>query len=632
MDNLVFEDTINSELTSSEFVDKQWLYVNDNNNGSYSSQIVIDTTPLANSGGWCNWSEALVLMPLVLQIESATGEGISSSSATGYDFVVALKNGYWNILHSMNIEFNNGSVVQQTPFMNLWCSFKALTSWSLDDIKDWGCVCGFSPDTSTSWGFNSDATPVYNGGCGYGLFNNNTSPIVQLTIVGDLTTPSATAGVGTANSNIRAYNFVTSSTTASQDTRYLFNQGLFNRMKFINYDPLNTETQNAYSLNQQELLSQSASQQIFRTCVQYNTANGYIARSVAIDAVIRLKDIADMFAKMPMTKGGTFRIYLNTNQVYFQVEQQPTIFDGNATVGDTGAIVTSGFQTLIQPPIILGGGGTNPVMLASCNAGQGSATLVPPQGNGGVTNYNTLSVALSIVRTQFNQINNIVAAPITSCRLYCPVYTLSPLSEQRLLSLSPTKKVVYEDIFYYQFPNQAGQQTFNLLVSNGIPNIRKVLVQALVNKASNGAGQVVNGITGVTTSTLLSPFTTTGGTPDPISINNFQIQISGKNLFINQLQYDWEEFVEQLVSSYQLNGSLTTSMASGQIGKEDYQSLYRYYYGNASRSIPSEDGVAKAVQILGLLNCPSNITCDIVCFISFERDFTIDLRSGARIQ
>ena len=32
MDNLVFEESINTEVSSSEFVDKQWLYVNDNNN------------------------------------------------------------------------------------------------------------------------------------------------------------------------------------------------------------------------------------------------------------------------------------------------------------------------------------------------------------------------------------------------------------------------------------------------------------------------------------------------------------------------------------------------------------------------------------------------------------------------
>jgi hypothetical protein len=347
-----------------------------------------------------------------------------------------------------------------------------------------------------------------------------------------------------------------------------------------------------------------------------------------------LKDIADMFCKMPMTKGGTFRMYINTNQVYFQVGQTSATIETDATL----AVTADAFQTLVTAPVILGGGGTNPVMFASAAIGQGSQTLITPQISASPTAANeTISVALSIVRTQFSQISNVISCPITSCRLYCPVYTLSPLSEQRLLSLSPTKKVVYEDIFYYQFPNQAGGQNFNLLVSNGIPNIRKVLVQALINKASNGISYTAGGLTGITTSSLLSPFCSTGGTPDPISINNFQIQISGKNLFINQLQYDWEEFVEQLVSSNQLNGSLTTSMASGQIGKQDYQSLYRYYYGNASRSIPSEDGVAKAVQILGQINTPStastiNLTYDIVCFISFERDFTIDLRSGARIQ
>jgi hypothetical protein len=614
MDNLVFEDTINSELTTSEFVEKQWLYINDNNNGSYSSQIVLDTTPLANSGGWCNWSEAFILMPLVLQIETSVASGdIVANSTTGYDWVVALKNGYWNILHSLNVEFNNGSVIQQTPYMNLWCSFRALTSWSEGDIKDWGAVCGFYPDYSRSWGFNDSNNASFIGGCGSGLFNNLTSPTISISAVG-------ATGIATTS----FYNFNTQTTLASQDARYVFNQGLVNRMKYINYDPVFTDGISPLSLNQNLLMNATQATYLFRTAVQFNTNNGYIARSVSIDALIRLKDIADMFGKMPMTKGGTFRMYLNTNQVYFQVGMQGMTYSGT-----DGTLLENGQQALLTAPVILGGGGTNPLMIASCNFGQGSSTIANPVV-GATPDYATLSVALSIVRTQFSQINNVVAAPITSCRLYCPVYTLSPLAEQRLLSLTPTKKVIYEDIFYYSFPNQAANSPFNLLVSNGIPNLRKILVQALVSKASNGVSIPIDGVAGITTSSLLSPFCGTGGSPDPISIQNFQIQISGKNLFINQYQYDYEEFVEQLVSSNQLNGSLTTSMASGLIGKMDYQNLYRYYYGNASRSIPSEDGVAKAVQILGILN--TSINCDLAVFISFERDFTIDLRSGARIQ
>jgi hypothetical protein len=106
-------------------------------------------------------------------------------------------------------------------------------------------------------------------------------------------------------------------------------------------------------------------------------------------------------------------------------------------------------------------------------------------------------------------------------------------------------------------------------------------------------------------------------------------------LFINQLQYDYETFYEQLVCSNQLNGSLTTSLSSGLISKSDFQSLYRYYYGNASRSLPSEDGVSKAIQIQGTILIPSasaNVTAvDIMVFIEFEREITIDVRTGSRV-
>ena len=120
MDSIVFEESINTEVSSSEFVDKQWLYVNDNNNGSYSSQVVLDTTPLANSGSYINWSEAFILMPLVLQFESTSALLTATAPA---DYLGALKSGYWNMLHSLTCEFNNGNIIQQVPFLNVFCSF-----------------------------------------------------------------------------------------------------------------------------------------------------------------------------------------------------------------------------------------------------------------------------------------------------------------------------------------------------------------------------------------------------------------------------------------------------------------------------------------------------------------------------
>ena len=75
MDNLVFEESVNTEVEQSEFIEKKWVYVNDNNSQNYSSQVVIDSTPLANAGGYVNWSEGYILMPLVAELTSSQDMG-----------------------------------------------------------------------------------------------------------------------------------------------------------------------------------------------------------------------------------------------------------------------------------------------------------------------------------------------------------------------------------------------------------------------------------------------------------------------------------------------------------------------------------------------------------------------------
>jgi hypothetical protein len=614
MDSIVYEETVNTEVSSSEFVDKQWLYVNDNNNGSYSSQVVLDTTPIANSGSYINWSEAFILMPLVLQFESAA-IGLAAAN-TAADYLGALKSGYWNILHSLTCEFNQGSVVQQVPFLNVFCSFKNITSWSQNDLTDWGSVCGFMPDSARSWAYLPTAPDGVSatsalGASGYGLTNNRDSPYISIAVIVGTNFVS-----GPTLSSIANYNINTRATQSSADFRQAWNEGLFAREQMINYDPV-LIAGNANSSNKGSLMDSAGCSQVFRTFVNATTDN---ARWFAIDAVIRLKDVADFFQKVPLLKGSTMRIYLNTNQCYFQVAQT-----GASYTALTGALSTQPILSLTTAPVILGGGGTCPVMYTSAGLGQGASVLTPLAAGAPATA--TVKVALSIARTQFNQMTNTFSCPITSVRLYAPAYTLSPLAEQRLLTLTPTKRVIYNDIFQFSFPNQSVNSPFNILVTNGIPNIRSVLVLAMLPNASNGTAAAG----GVKTSSILSPFSSTPSTPDPLIIQNFQIQVSGKNLFINQLQYDYEDFVEQLVSSNQLNGSLTTSLASGLVSKQDFQNLYRYYYGNCSRSIPSEEGVAKAIQIQGTILSPLATAVDLMVFVEFERLLEIDLRSGARI-
>jgi hypothetical protein len=706
MDNLVFEESINTEVSSSEFVEKQWLYVNDNNNSSYAGQIVIDTTSLSNCGSYINWSEAFLAIPLVLQAE---GSSTAITATNNLDYLMGLKNGFWNILHSLSVEFNNGSIIQQTPFLNVFASFKNLTSWSNDDVKNFGAVCGFYPDTSRSWLYNTSSTAAsllnFQNTSGQGICNNRTAPYVQITnygvwsgslVIGNgvaaitaITTLSGNLAVGmmvvgpgiaagsyisaivyaagvpstaTLSANTTAavtnvmpitalspsllVNLDTTSTLDSDNIRSLSNAGFAQRIAYLNYSVsslaaattpslANSLTSNQGLLVANSIVGSAAGyNQIFQSYVQKASTT----RTIVFDAVVRLKDIADFFQKCPLLKGSTMRMYLNTNQVYFTCAYASPVITGtvSTTAAAAGSLLAqsqTGCVALASAPVILGGGGTNPVMVASMDLGQGGSDLVLPAYTTPAT-AETVKYALSIVRTQFTsgQITTTVSAPITSVRLYAPAYTMSPIAEQRYLSLTPTKKIVYNDLFYYSFSGVAAGSTFNFLVSNGIPNIRGVLVVPLLPKASNGVASTYAtsaAVAGTTTSSLLSPFSTTGGTPDPISLTNFQIQISGKNLFINNLQYDYETFLEQLSCSNQLNGGLTTSLSSGLIGYEDFQSLYRYYYGNASRSIPSEDGVSKAVQVSGVNN--SSVAVDFIVFIEFERQITIDVRTGARV-
>jgi hypothetical protein len=354
---------------------------------------------------------------------------------------------------------------------------------------------------------------------------------------------------------------------------------------------------------------------------------GSTYRAIVLDAVIRLKDIADFFQKVPLLKGSTMRLYLNTNQCYFNAKLLNYQYTST-----TGVLATAGSLTLTSTPVILGGGGTNPIMLASADLGQGLQPLVPLTSNAGAVVSEAITCGISIVRTQFptSVFTQQISAPVSSVRLYAPAYTFSPIAEQRYLSLTPTKKVVYNDIFQYSFPSVGAGSPFNFLVSNGIPNVRGVLVVPLLPKASNGKDDGAGNYSGITTSTLYSPFCATGGAPDPVSFTNFNIQVSGKNLFINNLLYDFETFSQQFISSNQLNGSLTTGLTSGLVGFYEWENLFRYYYGNVSRSLPSEDGVAKAIQITGT-NQSSKVV-DIMVFVEFEREITIDVRTGARIQ
>jgi len=565
MDNLVFEESVNTEVEQSEFIEKKWVYVNDNNSQNYSSQVVIDSTPLANAGGYVNWSEGYILMPLVAHLTGvADAVGVASYTKASIANSVAMKNGYWQMLNSMSIEFNNQTIVQQTPFLNVFRSFKAHTTLSQDDLVNHGNDIGYAFDSADSWEWDAVG----------GVNNSKSVP------------PHSDVGLGFWDIS-------------------KINEGL--KQRFENVSVCSDSVRGKSNV----MTNATRSAQYQTHLNSFSTVTGTAAVKTSVDAVwhiyakLRLKDLSEYFEKCPMLKGSTMRFLINTNQV--QVDYKVNALGVVAGVADGTA-----------PTISVLGGNTCPLQLAVREVAAATAIGGKTYGIAG-----TYKLTLDIVKSRQDGSKG---SALSSVRLYAPVYRFNPMAEQRYLSLSPTKKIEYNDIFQYQFNGIGAEQPFNFLVSNGIANIQSVLVVPFISGIPASAlGNGTAGRRGV-----LSPLSTAGATPDPIPLSNFNILLSGVNLFLNNEDYDFEAFTHQLLSANQLNGNLTTGLTSGLIGRKEFQELYRYYYGNASRSLPSEDGISKSVQIVGKNS--SAKTIDLMVFVEFKRSMTIDITTGARIE
>jgi len=597
MDNLVFEESVNAEIDQSEFISKKWVYVNDTNSQNYTSQVVIDSTPLSNAGGYINWSEGFIVMPLLVQLTSNTAGSLPVASQSRIaDHAWAFKSGFWNMINSMTIEFNNQNIVQQTPFLNVFRSFKAHTSFSLDDLYNEGSTIGYCPDSAGSWNYataTSSASPLSAGGLG--LCNNRSAPVslVKSPVAGASITTATQMWTSNAYGGSPAFTGSGGATNPNffAGSDYSQNKGFAVRSDWYGYDPNNDST------GQTLINNASTCNSVYRSYKQTQTADGTVAWEVY--AKLRLKDLADYFAKCPLLKGSTIRFYINTNQATTNF----TIAQG--TIDAAGAPAT--YPTLVVNSSTILGGLTQPLMVASADVGQGCSPLPA----------DTYNLSVSI----FKNTTSGKATSLQACRLYAPVYKMNPLAEQRYLSLAPTKKIEYNDIFQYQFNDIAGNNSsFNILVTNGIQDIQSVLVVPFLSATGNGT----------TFNTLLSPTATSGATPDPITLTNFNILVSGVNLFLNNEYYDYEQFNEELKSSNQLNGSLTTGLASGLINEDMFSRGYRYYYGNCARILPSEAGVSRSIQIQG--QNASLKSCNLMVFVEFKRSMTIDISTGARIE
>lgn len=583
-DKLVYDLSQEVEGSPNVFIRKDWINILDNQNQNYqNNQSIVDTSQLANSNKYMSYREAYLAVPMLLSYRTPQAAG--GVNITPNDFSIGLKNWFGSIIHSMTLDYNGTTIVQQTPFCNMWNSFKLLTTLSWGDISTMGPTIGFYPDTSDAWVYWTAAANTIEG---VGISNNSCGGYIS---------------AASQNLSNNRYN---QAVPAAGAPTIGGNVGLTYRTKWIAYDPTANAGTASYGTN---FVSAAFSAQLWKSNVSRRVAsagNGTTGiLQISVMATIYLKHLHSFFNMCPLLKGVFMKLTFNLNN------STCTVANSAAVQPTLGCTASTSFV-----------GGIQPIMVPSSYTG-GLLTNIPAASNA----YYDLVVGSRCYNNDI--LNPPAGSPAAaegnvskSVYLYVPAYTFNPTFEQAYLS-NNIKQIKYTDIYQYQFDFESGQAGFNQLITNGIANIKSVLIIPFykVPMATGGASVVQ----------FQSPFDPAGaGTCAPMaSITNFNIQISGQNAIYNMQRYTFEEWNNQLYGQNAVNGGLTDGLTSGLLDFNDFQHSYSYYYVNVERMLPVEQSVPKSVQVIG--QNLGTLPIRAYVFIEYGVSVAIDVLTGARV-
>lgn len=583
-DKLVYDLSQEIEGSPNVFIKKDFLNILDNQNGSYSSnQSIIDSSQLSNSNKYMSFREAYLAMPLLLTLTSSTpatnANFAPATGATSADYSLGLKNWFGTMIHSLTLDYNGTTIIQQTPFINMFNSFKLLTSFSWSDVCAIGSTIGFYPDNPLTWAYSDIVNPS-----GIGVSNN--------------TDFRGTASILNGIPVTASHN-----SYASGDG----NNGFQMRQTFINFDTSGLPSTTAGVTYQAHIMTSQSATNLYKSHIS-TKRNGVNAGDsglfvISVNATIYLRHLHSFFNLCPLLKGVFMKITLNLNNT-------STSF---TSAGGAGNLTLTTVNNSV--------GGVNPLMIASATAGNGNATL------GATTYIANVSVGSRCLDSNITSLvgnGNIAGALSNNIYLYIPAYTFNPIFEQAYLS-SPIKRINYTDVYQYQITNQTSGSPFNQLLTNGIANIKSVL--AIPFWSSTGGATDLPG----NLPQYLSPFDPAGsGTTAPmVHLTNFNVVVSGQNMIYNTQRYGFEQFNNQLYGVNAVNGGLTDGINSSLIDFQAFEQCYCYYYVDVSRMLPVEESVPKSVQLIGQSQAVNPI--DLICFIEYGVSISIDALTGARV-
>ena len=401
----------------------------------------------------------------------------------------------------------------------------------------------------------------------------------------------APEGLGECNNKIKETVFTSAGGYGT--TSYTQNKGRAERMKYTSFNPTATEIAH------------------FKTAQNCNVSGkNYCAISTSevvyyITANLPCKFLHDIFAKMPLTKAMYIRLILNLNT------QSQIVLSTDATDYTARVSVNSPHNVL-------------PFQLSQIGAGEGLVA----------TGATELTASIGIGKSYDGTVSHPSG---NSTRFYATVYDASPAYEERILQTMPVKQVYYDDILSFEIKGVNAGENVSRILSNGISRARYMIIQPLLSATMNGSatigGQTAFVAGHAMNSPMNSPFSSAPATCVPYGgggLTNFNVLISGSNLYQSNINFGWEEFLTQMRGSYSVNGGQSVGLSRGLISQSDWENGYGFVYVDLARKISTaSDEVSRSYQLQFTNN--TNVMCDYIVIIGYERQLGISLANGSLV-
>lgn len=515
------------------------VYVDCNENNYSSNQIKFDISSLYNDKKYINIREAYLTIPVVavMSHEHASEKFTVNSNAYGFGF----KSGYYNLVNSIQIQYDNQTMVQQVNNLNYYVNFKKLTKTGLDKYNKHKYDEGFIVD-GKAWEYNDDESAS-----GNGLSNNR---IVKITSINNV--------------------------LASE-----INEGFFNRMKKTGF------TADGKMVDNADLIKDLKPYMV--------TTDKYI---VIYDlAVIKLSDLSSFFENLPLTKKMNCSITLDLNMGSLMMKHSANKL--SLSRGDID-VRKDTFPLMISP---VGAGLTLPAV-SEIVLGCYVHKVLPSKGS---VRQDTLAIP-----------NH----PLEKCRVYIPMVEMDNQVEEDYIKYMLEKEVYYDDFNYQTLLNIQPGHTFNFSLPNSLNNLKGILIIPFLSAEVNGKiGSTHNPF-----SPCISPFTSEPSTTSPMMIiRDFNVMIGGDNIYNRNVNYGYENFVNELSKVNALRGNADDRQTTGLIDFEMYSHNYRYMYVDLSRLM--EFNTTKSIQLVGVNGSKKSVDYNI--YLIFNKKIILNCINGA---